>query len=1106
MSVRQGVHIIQSNRLELLADRLLSDLRRPPLPDPLEPEVVVVQDSIVSDWLDLLIAREQGISANMSYRSPGQFIWDLYRRTIPGLPVRSPFDAEVLRWHILRILEEGNFLGSHPSLSSYLERGDSVRRFELAVRLAELFNRYLVYRMDWLEAWEEGNLRGLGPDEEWQAQLWRRLTEAIHHPHRARLFTLVLAHMKKGAEGLPRRVSVFGISSLSPAYVTLLQALGTRTEVRVYVLNPCQEKWDDIADERLRVRTDLASSAALMHIDVPHALLGSLGKQGRDFIRMVVEAEGEGSGTERMFEDPGNSSLLHALQSGILRLAEDPVTLQPGDTSIHVHSSHTHMREVEILYDRLLALLDADTTLLPSDILVLAPDIDLYAPYIEAVFRHRTAAGQGHETHRTVLPFDIADRTSFSGNGVVEAWRLLLDLPRSRCEADQILDLLRRDPIRTSFSITAGELDTLAEWVEEAGIRWGFSGTHKSLWHLPPTEQFTWIWGLERLVLGVGLPRALAGDRLPVFHGLLPVDTVEGRRVDLLNRFIGCVEALRDWVDEMHRPRPMAAWGVMLSAWLDRFIGASPEYLETREQIRELIIQAVAAADEAGHGGAVDGRVVRSLLLSLEVPGRGGTRFPSGGITFSSMKPLRPLPFRIIALLGMGDGEFPRNTKPPSFDLMQLWYRHGDRSSRLDDRYLFLELLLSARERILISYRGEDVKSGKPRPMSPVVAELLEFIGKVGFSQAVDPEQDPLPEVDRALHIRHPLQAFSPSYFDGRDERLFSYSAEAGRIAAAVGSGSATHHVLFAGPLPEPEDEFHRVRLDDLCRFYRNPVHYLFTKRLGVRVREEEDVPESLEPLAVGKAETRAIYRALHQFLPNERLDETAVHGYLLADGRIPLGVPGAYGFERVLGQAAPFMREYRRIVQETRLDPVGGDMKFDEWIIEIHENDITPWGLCAVKPGKLYDGDVIAFWIRFLAVSCLHPSRESGSLRGRLLGVDGMTEFPQHPDPRTVIRELLVWYGEGLRRPLHFFPGAALSYAREIGRTTQKETLAKLRKEWDSPADFAPFKESRDSCIARTFFSAEEALDNEFVTLATLIAVQSRRGIGETNFTTQRK
>ena len=611
-----GVHIVQSNRLENLARRFAGVLSEAPLSAPLLPELVVVHDRTVGEWLDLTLARMQGVSANVNYRSPGQLIWDLYRGAGLTESARSAYDTEVLRWHILRVFDDTTFVGRFEALRTYLSGAGAARRFDLAIRLAGLFDRYLVYRMDWLRTWESGTLRGLGSDEAWQAELWRRLTREVPAPHRAGLFRRFIEMPDREIAGLPERVSVFGISSLSPAYVEILHALGRRIPVHVYLLNPSAEKWDDIADERHRAKTDLQYSADLMHIDVPHALLGSLGKQGRDFIRFAVEAEGEGTGTENYYEDPGTDTMLHTLQSGILHLSEQAEPATGADGSVQIHACHSRMREVEVVRDRLLAMLDADRTLLPAEILVLAPDIDVYAPYCEAVFQRRLTVADGRTT--IPLPYDIAERSSGQVDVVVDTWQRLLDLPLSRCDADLILDLLRLDPVCTAFGISGAELETITGWVEDAGIRWGLSGEQKIRWDLPASDTFSWSWGLDRMVLGVGLPRAMAGDALPIYNGLLPFDVIEGQQVDLLDRFIAFIDALKGWMADLERPRTLVAWEQVLSQWLDRFTGTAREYTESREVLREVLDDAVTAADEAGYTGNVDAAILRVLFGTMD--------------------------------------------------------------------------------------------------------------------------------------------------------------------------------------------------------------------------------------------------------------------------------------------------------------------------------------------------------------------------------------------------------------------------------------------------------------------------------------------------------
>jgi exodeoxyribonuclease V gamma subunit len=1130
-----GLHIVQSNRLENLASRFADMIVDAPLPDPLRPERVVVHDRTMGEWLDLMLARAQGVSANVMYRSPGQLIWDLYRSAGLTTSPRSVFDVEVLQWHILRLLEDEKYIGAHAPLKSYLGGGGTERRFDLALRLAELYNRYLVYRMDWLRSWELGEKRDLGPDEPWQADLWRRLTHELREPHRATLFSAFLEGTDAGTlRGLPDRLSVFGISSLSPAYVKILQALGRRMPVYVYLLNPSREKWDDIADERYRSQVDLQYSAELMHIDVPHALLGSLGKQGRDFIRFAVDAEGEGSGVDGRFDDPGMDTLLHALQSGILRLSEEPVEFHAGDASLTIHSCHSRMREVEVLRDQMLAMLDQNPTLRASDILVLAPDIDLYAPYCEAVFGRRN--DQDATRPASALPVHIAERKTGRVDIIVDLWMRLLALPLSRFDADLILDLLRLDPLSDAFGISAGDAGIIAGWVEGAGIRWGLSGEQKKQWGLPPSDQFTWEWGLRRMVLGVALPREMTGPASPLYGGLLPFDQIEGQQVELLDRFLSYLDALRLWVEELGSARTITEWDPVLSTWLDRFTGDEREYTESRDTVRDLLDHAVTAATEAGYAGMVDQGMLRLLFAGIDAGSQPGARFLGGGITFASMKPMRPLPYRVIAVLGMGDGEFPRTVKPPSFDLMQTWYRYGDRSGRLDDRYLFLELLLSARDRFLVTYIGEDIRSGKPKAMSPVLSEVLEFIGKVAFDRPGAPGYDRVAEARRSLAVVHPLQAFSRRYFDGSDPRLFSYAFDASTIAGEAGSGKETGHNIFPVPLGKPGEEFYRVRLDDLCRFFSNPASFLIRKRLGAYYREAEDGIEAVEPLTMGNIETRAVYRALYEQMPKHGLDEDAIFTLLQAGGELPVGVAAQYGFRNAMEAVRPFIDAYRSLLNEPRLPGIAAVRMFGPWSLEIDHAWVTQDGMFAVKPGNIHEKDYVSFWIRFLAVSLVHPSGAHSAIQGTLLGINAQCDFRPEKDAGKLLARLLDAYGEGLRRPLPFFPRKAMEFvtattseaakpavagkqnarggaARDAKKATKRgatkspgEKLDELRMNWGSPDSFAKFDESDDPYISRSFLSGDDAITEEFRELAELIMGRIVAGMDKTDLVKKKK
>ncbi|CAG0984641.1 partial RecBCD enzyme subunit RecC, partial [Anaerolineae bacterium] len=518
---------------------------------------------------------------------------------------------------------------------------------------------------------------------------------------------------------------------------------------------------------------------------------------------------------------------------------------------------------------------------------------------------------------------------------------------------------------------------------------------------------------------------------------------------------------------------------------------------------------------------------LRLIFGGIDADAQPGARFLSGGITLASMKPMRPLPYRVIALLGMGDGEFPRTVKPPSFDLMQIWYRYGDRSGRLDDRYLFLELLLSARDRFLATYIGEDIRSGKPRAMSPVLSEVLEFIGRVAFDRPGVPGHDRVAEAMRSVVVPHPLQAFSRRYFDGSDPRLFSYASDAATIAGEAGNGREAGHGIFPVLLDPPGEEFYRVRLEDLCRFFANPASFLIRKRLGAYYREAEDGIETVEPLTMGNIETRAVYRALYEQMPKRVLDEAEIFALLQAGGALPVGVAAEYGFAHVMETVRPFIDAYRSLLAQPRLPGVAAVRSFGPWTLEIDHAWVTHDGMFAVKPGNIHEKDLVSFWIRFLAVSLVHPSGAPAAVKGSYLGINAHCAFAPQMDAGTLLGRLLEAYGEGLRRPLPFFPKKAWEFVTATreeeeppGSTTKKdpgkkkkkvrkdpdEKLEEMRHGWDEPDSFARFDESDDPYISRSFLSGKEAMTDEFRDLAGLIMGRIAAGMERTELVKKKR
>ncbi|HSO83814.1 exodeoxyribonuclease V subunit gamma [Thiocapsa sp.] len=921
-----GLMLVHGNRPEDLRDLLVEWMARYPL-GPLENEIVLVQSNGIAQWLKLALAadadpgsgefvageRGLGIAAALEISLPARFLWRVYRAVLgaDAVPEISPFDKSRLVWRLMRLLPELLTRPEYMPLRRFLQSDADLRkRFQLAERLADLYDQYQVYRADWLDAWGNGEdvlieARGARvplPDEQcWQTGLWRALLADVKGDGDAReqgagigragvheAFLRRASDWPEGTHprGLPRRVMVFGISSLPRQSLEVLAGMARWTQVLMCVHNPCEHYWADIvADkdllraERTRQRRRDGMPADLseerMHLHA-HPLLAAWGKQGRDFIGLLDEHDDEAAraGYRGRFNAIGQridlfdasqeaDSVLEQLQDDIrdLRPLKETLTHWPevpstGDASIRFHIAHSPQREVEILHDVLLAAFNADRTLTPRDIIVMVPDIDIYAPHIQAVFGLIDRDDPRH------IPYSVADQGQRATEPLIQALAKLLELPRSRLAVSDVLDLLEAPALRRRFGIAETDLPRLHRWIRGANIRWGLHAEQRASLDLPSQldadAQHTWLFGLRRMLLGYAVG---AGGDEGAWQGIEPFDEIGGLDAVLLGPLVRLIERLDVTWRTLRAPATVADWCTRLRTLMaDFFDAADSAEAFTLMQLDAALQAWQEACDEAALAEELPLSVVGEYWLSQLDDGGLSQRFFAGAVTFATLMPMRAIPFRRVCLLGMNDGDYPRTRIPMDFDLMGRDYRPGDRSRREDDRYLFLEALLSARDHLHISWVGRSITDNGVRPPAVLVAQLRDHLavgwrlaGDTGMSEetrAIDPGRALLD----ALTVEHPLQPFSPAYFPPESEasaaQLFTYAREWRPLDAAqprCPDGAPQAPAAALPPLPRDEP----LALRDLVDVLKAPVKAFFRQRLGVLFELEDPTSEDQEPFTL---------------------------------------------------------------------------------------------------------------------------------------------------------------------------------------------------------------------------------------------------------------
>jgi exodeoxyribonuclease V gamma subunit len=798
-----------------------------------------------------------------------------------------------------------------------------------------------------------------------------------------------------------------------------------------------------------------------------------MGGLGKDFFDLLSALECE---EISFFQEPEGGSLLATLQSDILNLTDTsspgavrrPVA--PEDPSIRIHSCHSPMREMEVLYDQLLDMFSNNPDLEPRDILVMTPDIESYAAYVHAVFDMPRPA-------HLRIPFTIADRDIRREGPVIETFLKILDLRDSRFGASQVMAILECPAVRHRFGLREPELETIEQWIAQSGIRWGIDAQSKANQGLPPLPENTWRAGLERLLLGYALP----GREEMIFQGIVPIDAVEGESAQVLGRFCEFAEQLFAAAGALHQSRSLDQWTTTLSGLLDTFFEASEDGERDLQVLRRMIFSMKEAAETASFPAEVDVDVIRwHLGRSAEREGF-GLGFMTGGVTFCALLPMRSVPFQVICLVGMNHEAYPRQARPVGFDLMAKHPRKGDRSRRDDDRYLFLEALLSARETLYISYIGQNIQDNHPVPPSVLVSELLDYVEQ-GFEVHDRSIRD-------HLITHHRLQAFSPEYFKEYGA-LISYSEENLKAARRLVGPKQTPEPFIPKGLPVPDEEWRRVDLEDLCRFWENPSKYLLSKRMGIYLQEGATVLQDGEPFEV---------TGLEKYLLEQELAERALSGESLRDllplyrasSRLPHGTLGTCTFQDLSSGVMAFVKKTLPLMEGDPLEPIESTLSVGDFTLTGKLGDLYAHRMVRHRYARLTPKNRLRAWIAHLFLNATAPPGYPTTTV--LLGLEynhknevqwlGL-EYPSVTAALEILAQLLADYWEGLQRPLHFFPHSSWEYARWILQAGKdpEHAMSRARGQWMGN-DFS--RGEREDIYIQQCFRNTDPLDRSFQDLA---------------------
>ena len=1081
------IHVHRSERADGLV-QALGTLLAEPFADPFAAEVVSVPTRGMERWLSQSLSarlgaspdRRDGICANVLFPSPRRLVAEAIAAASGVDPREDPWAPERSTWPLIEVIDQAlgepwlRTLAKHLGHDS--DPPDEVaeaRRLGTARHLAELFDRYSLYRPAMVRSWAAGDLTdGLGnplpAQAVWQARLWTLLRALIASPGPAERLERACARLGSdpACTELPVRLSLFGLTRLPAGELHVIRALATERDVHLFLLHPSPALWEAIAGQIgpaqvVRRRDDPSAELA------QNRLLASWGRDSREMQLVLGAPSGLVDHHHPLqFEQ---ATLLERVQADVRADRQPPgpplpeqddtrPMLAPDDRSIQVHACHGRARQVEVLRDAVLHVLAQDKTLEPRDVIVMCPDIESFAPLIQATFgagevtTETDSAGAQTTLEAPHEPVDLrvrlADRSLRQTNALLAMLSDLLELVSERVTASQVLDFADRDPVRRRFHLSDDDLARLQSWVSDSGIRWGLDAEHRASFHLSQVPAGTWRAGLDRVLLGV----TMSEDHQRLFEGVLPLDDVDGTAIDLAGRFAELIARLQEALDSLRSRKPLAAWAQALSTAAESLAATGPRDAWQRAELQRILDQIVeeaaltVSADELAFGE------VRTLLAERLAGRPTRANFRTGHMTVCTLYPMRSVPHRVVCLLGLDDGAFPRKAPRDGDDLMLADPYVGERDPRSEDRQLLLDALLAATDQLIITYTGNDERTNVPRPPAVPVGELLDTVDAT--------VRTPHDAASHQVLTRHPLQPFDPRNFE-RGELVpeLTWSFDGATLAGARALLEPRKHPgpFLAAPL-EPLDT-KVIELDDLVRFVQHPVRAFLRRRLRITLRDISDEVRDELPIELDGLERWAVgQRLLEARLAG--VDGRATGLAEIARGTLPPGFLGE-----------PVLKALYRTV-DSILGAARGMGATDAKPTPVDVHVTLPGGtlLSGSVPGvrdqlllsatysRVSARHRLATWVKLLAVSASHPETAfSAATVGRGPDKDSVMVAAIRPlagdaeGRRRIACEQLSaladLYGRGMREPLPLYCLTSAAYAQAAA--AGEDPVAAGRQAW---------------------------------------------------------
>ncbi|PPI87771.1 exodeoxyribonuclease V subunit gamma [Candidatus Pantoea edessiphila] len=827
-------YIYHSNQLDVLKTLLNSVINYNANDNPLETDLIIVNNLDMARWLKIGIASDLDIAANIKFYIFADFIWDIIYKIKPNISINKFFDKNIVCWMIISrmpiILKDNKF----NFISNYLDNCQHEKNlFEFSLNIANIFEKYLIYRPDWLDIWESGKLiKNIGDKQLWQAAIWRDLifnygnyseSSKSNLDNFYSVFIQKIHQDKRVLAFLPSRLFIFGISSFPPYHLQVLNTISNYIDIHLFFFNPCRSYWGDIQDQSNKYTSEYFKEEYDSHLS--NSLLVSWGKLGSD--NLLILNQLEPNNQIEAFIDINEDSLLHNIQNDILHLKNSvPIELiykKPKcnikkrcidihDKSISINICYSIQREVEALKDYLIRLMNADLELKPSDILVMTTNIDTYIPFIKSTF--------SHISDNLDLPFTISDNSLSKEHSIIIVFFKLLAIDDNCSTIEDILALLDLKCLANHFLIDCNQLILLQNLIDNT---YCYEKLNELKILLKNKENEVIICELKANLLVY-----IYKNKNNFFPDMLQKKEIENILDNLLLNLSKIIMKLNKWNIILQK-------SYLLKDWLPICGNIIKDFFNINNESKIILFLLEDYWSKMIKSGIniffrkLSIKLIKNIFYDRLAQHRISQFFLAGKINFCNLMAMRSFPFKVICLLGMNNDLYPRKSNLHELNLMYKQPRQGDYNLLDEDRYLFLDTIIAAQNKIYISYIGKSIHDNTECHPSNLITELIEYIGQNFYLKG--DEDTEINESHKNIK-NHLLQYHSIAPFSQENCQLnynkqsfaiewLSVVQKTGKVQPSFISILNVHKIPF-------------INIKELLHFWSHPVRAWFNNRLNI--------------------------------------------------------------------------------------------------------------------------------------------------------------------------------------------------------------------------------------------------------------------------------